>query len=122
MRAAYPLSRLTRLGLVPRLQAPGAVEVEAALAWFALRHKRLEQERVVVAGVHPAENTPREPVAALLENRCPGGARAPATALELVDVVPRLGTEELHEPRRILRHKVHHHHLGILLRRDPVGP
>src|SRR5262249_16462942 len=57
---------------------------------------RLEHEGVVVAGVGPAHDPPGEPVEALEDGR-PARPRRPAAAGELVDLVARLGPEQLDE-------------------------
>src|SRR3954470_2448312 len=106
-------------GLVPGLDPLRAVEGELVGVGPALRQHRLEQDRVVIAGVEPVEHAADEAVRAGVEQRRAAGAGLPPDARELVDLVAGLAAEQLRQLGLLLGYEVDAEQLGTA--RDPVG-
>src|SRR3954452_1182271 len=85
-----------------RLDAFGAVEGELLLP-DGFTRDRLQQERVVVAGIEVVEHAPDEPVPAAFEDRDAAGTGMPRRVIELIGGVLGLTTEQLGQVARVGR-------------------
>src|SRR4051794_16737604 len=102
--------RARALWLVAGLDPLGSVEREGRVRLTRLALDRLEQEAPVIAELDPLDDPAGKPVLKRRQDRHALGSRPPVDALELVERIASLATEQLGQLGRLRCDEVHGEH------------